>query len=232
MIKHTPSWSVGKVSLLRFIILGVSLAAISGCEPQPVVNEPASNLDVIFSVLDLDETPSDGKVIVVMHLLQNGKVVQVTNASTSCNGVALPYNGLLFGYAERVPIVPVAGSYVFRYSRSGVNTDVTLTVPPRPVFSAPTVAGAALPRSNSFTIRYVAGSGTSVRGSANDSANHAANNGQADDGTHDGLDVSGFTPGAGTLGITRLLESPMAGTGFLSAKRRFETNKTINITWQ
>jgi len=167
-----------------------------------------------------------------MQLLQNGKVVQVTNATTSCNGVALPYNGLLFGYAERVPIVPVGGTYNFRYSRNGVNTDVSTTVPPRPVFAAPTIAGAALPRSNSFTIHYVAGTGASVRGSANDAANHAANNSQPDDGTHDGLNVSGFTPGPGTLGITRLLESPMGGTGFLSAKRRFETNKTINITWQ
>ena len=226
-------WNGKCFSVARFLLLGVLLAGFVGCEPQPVVNEPASNLDVIFSVLDIDETPSDGKVIVVMQLLQNGKAVQITsNASTFCNGVALPYNGLLFGYAERVPIVPVGGAYNFRYSRNGVNTDVSITVPPRPVFSAPTVAGAALARSNSFTIRYVAGTGSSVRGDASDANNHSKNNSQPDDGTHDGLDVSGFTVGAGTLSITRLLESPIGGTGFLSAKRRFETNKTIAITWQ
>ncbi len=225
-------WNGKCLSVLRILLLGTLLTGIGGCPPQPVVNEPASNLDVIFSVLDIDETPSDGKVIVVMQLLQNGKAVQITsNASASCNGVALPYNGLLFGYAERVPIVPVGGNYVFRYSRNAVNTDVSITVPPRPVFSAPTIAGAALPRSNSFTIHYVAGAGASVRGSANAGSN-SANNSQPDDGTHDGLDVSAFAAGPGTLGITRLLESPMGGTGFLSAKRRFETNKTIAITWQ
>jgi len=232
MFTNTAWWSAGRFSAFRILILGAVLAGIGGCEPQPVVNEPASNLDVIFSVIDIDETPSDGKVIVVMQLMQNGKVVQVTNAATSCNGVPLTYNGLVFGYAERVPIVPVGGNYVFRYSRSGVNTDVTLTVPPRPVFSAPTIAGAALPRSNSFTIRYVAGTGTSVRGGANDAANHAANNSQPDDGTHDGLDVSGFNAGPGTLSITRSLEGPMAGTGFLTAKRKYDTGKSINITWQ
>lgn len=231
MVRHM-TWNAGRSSVACLFLLGVLLAGFAGCEPQPVVNEPASNLDVIFSVLDIDETPSDGKVIVVMQLLQNGKAVQITsNASTFCNGVALPYNGLLFGYAERVPIVPVAGTYNFRYSRNGVNTDVSITVPPRPVFAAPTVAGAALPRTNSFTIHYVAGTGTSVRGDASAGTN-SQNNSQPDDGTHDGLNVSGFAAGPGTLSITRLLESPIGGTGFLSAKRRFETNKTIAITWQ
>jgi hypothetical protein len=196
------------------------------------VDVPASNLDAILGVLDVSENPSDGKVIVVMQLLQNGKVVQVSsNVSASCNGVALGYNGLLFGYAERVPIMPVGGAYLFQYSRNGVNTDVNVTAPPRPVFTSPTVAGATLARTNSFTIHYVAGTGTSVRGSASDATN-SRNNSQPDDGTFGGLDVSGFAAGPGTLSITRSLESIIGGTGFLSAKTKYDTNKTIAITWQ
>jgi hypothetical protein len=136
----------------------------------------------------------------------------------------------LFGYAERVPLVATGGIYTFRHSRAGVNTDVAVVVPPRPVFSSPTTAGASLARSSSFTIHYVAGAGTSVRGDASDATN-SRNNTQPDDGTHDGLDVSAFTPGPGTLSITRILEAPIGGTGFLSAASKFETGKTITITW-
>jgi hypothetical protein len=154
-----------------------------------------------------------------------------SNTTTTCNGITLWYNDLLFGYAERVPIQVVGGTYAFRHSRNGVNTDVNVASSPRPVFSAPTIAGATLARTNNFTIHYVAGTGTSVRGDASDATN-SKNNTQPDDGTHDGLNVSGFVAGPGTLSITRVLENPLSGTGFLSAAKKFETNKTINITWQ
>jgi len=218
---------------IAFMLIGlVFFAGCSGCQSPAVVDEPASTLDVKFSVLDIAENPSDGKVICVMQLLKNGSVVQVTsNAAASCNGVPLPYNGLLFGYAERIPIQPVGGTYAFRYSRNGVNTDVSVVVPPRPVFAAPTVTGATLARTNNFTIHYIAGSGASVRGDASDPTN-SKNNTQPDDGTHNGLDVSAFSAGPGTLSITRILENSIAGTGFLSASRRFESNKTISIVWQ
>lgn len=233
---HTQSEIISKKTLLIGMVLMliglVLFAGCSGCQSPAVVDEPASNLDVKFSVLDIAESPSDGKVICVMQLLKNGSVVQVSsNATGSCNGVPLSYNALVFGYAERIPIQPVGGTYTFRYSRNGVNTDVGIAVPPRPVFASPTVAGATLARTINFTIHYVAGGGTSVRGNASDGTN-SKNNSQPDDGTHDDLDVSGFNTGPGTLSITRTLESPLTGTGFLSATKRFETNKTINITWQ
>jgi hypothetical protein len=232
MVKHMALWNGRLSTVARIFLLGVLLVGLTGCQPPAVVDEPASNLDVILGVLDIDETPSDGKVIVVMQLLQNGRVVQISsNANTSCNGVALSYNGLLFGYAERVPIVAVGGAYTFRHSRNGVNTDVSVTVPPRPIFSPPTVAGATLARTNAFTIHYVAGTGASVRGSASDGTK-SQNNSQPDDGTHDGLDVSSFAAGPGTLSITRSLESSIGGTGFHSATMKFDTNKTIAITWQ
>lgn len=214
------------------IVLGAWFGGCSGCQSPSTVDAPASNLDVKFNVLDISETPSDGKVIVVVQYSQGGTAVKVaSNATTSCNGVTLTYNDLLFGYAERVPQVAVGGNYNFRHSRTGVNTDVSVPVPPRPVFAAPTVAGSTLARTNNFTIHYVAGTGTSIRGNASDPTN-SKNNTQPDDGTHDGLDVSGFNAGTGTLGITRVLENPISGTGFLSAAKKFETNKTINITWQ
>jgi len=214
------------------LVFAIGLAGCGSCQPPPVVSVPSSGLAAIASVVDITEAPSDGKVIAVMQFTQNGNPVQLgSDATVTCNGVPLTFNGLLFGHAERVPLVAAGGTYTFRHSRAGVNTDVTVTVPPRPVFAAPTVAGAALARSSSFTIHYVAGTGTAVRGGANDATN-AANNSQPDDGTHDGLDVSGFTPGPGTLSLTRTLQSPINGTGFASATSRFEIGKTIDITWQ
>jgi hypothetical protein len=213
------------------MLLGLCLAGCSGCQSPSVVDAPASNVDVKISVLDIAEVPSDGKVIVVMQFFQNGNVVEMSsNISLSCNGTALSWNGLLAGHAERIPIQPVGGTYSCIFSRGGVNTIANVTVPPRPVFAAPTVSGASLTRTSSFTIHYVAGTGTSVRGDASDATN-SKNNSQPDDGTHDGLDVSGFAAGPGTLSITRTLEGILSGTGFLSAKSHYETNKQITITW-
>jgi hypothetical protein len=111
-----------------------------------------------------------------------------------------------------------------------VNTTANVTVPPRPVFALPTVSGALLARTTGFTIHYVAGSGIMVRGNASDATN-SKNDSRADDGTHDGLDVSGFTAGPGMLSITRTLEGILTGTGFLSAATHYETNKQIAVTW-
>jgi len=213
------------------IVLGMCIAGCSGCQAPTTVDAPASTVEVKISVLDIAEVPSDGKVIVVMQFFQNGNIVQMSsNIALSCNGTPLSWNGLLGGHAERVPIQPVGGTYACRFSRGGVITTANVTVPPRPVFSLPTVSGALLSRTSSFTIHYVPGSGTSVRGNASDATN-SKNDSQADDGTHDGLDVSGFAAGPGMLSITRTLEGVLTGTGFLSATNHYETNKQITITW-
>ena len=213
-------------------LFSLMLAGCNNCQPPAVVDEPASNVDVKLIVLDISETPSDGKVIVAMQFTQNNKVVEISsNVTLTCNGVALPWNGLMLSHAERVPLQPVGGTYVFRYLRNGVSTRVTVTVPSRPVFTVPTIAGAILARTNNFTIHYLPAGGTSVRGDASDDT-HSLNNSQPDDGTFDGLDVSGFNAGPGTLSIDRTLENNLSGTGFHTAKTQYNTSKTINITWQ
>lgn len=203
-----------------------------GCKTPVVVDQPASSFDVNVAVLDVIEAPADGRVIAVMQFLQNGTAMQLaSNVSATCNGVPLPYNGLVFGHAARVPLLPAGGIYNFRYTRGGVNTDVVVTSPVRPVFALPTAAGASLPRTGNFTIHYVPGNGASVRGNASDGT-HSQESSQADNGSVTGLDVSAFNPGPGTLSITRTLESAIPGTGFHSATNKSSTGKTINITWQ
>jgi hypothetical protein len=210
----------------------LSMAGCNGCNNTPdIFDGSASLLAVTFVVLDDAEVPGDGKVPVVMQCVYNGATVQMgSTMQVSCNGVPLPYNGLVAGQAARIPIQPVGGSYVFTCVHAAVTTTATVTVPPRPVFASPTIAGAAIGRSAAFSIHYVPGGGTAVRGGASDGT-HSANNSQPDTGVHSGLDVSGFTTGAGTLSITRTLEGVLSGTGFQSAKTKYDTNKTISITW-
>lgn len=216
---------------MMVIMLGICGAGCTGCQAPATVDAPASAVNLKISVLDIAEMPSDGKVIVVMQFFQNGTVVEMApNITLSCNGTPLTWNGLLGGHAERVPIQAVGGTYACTFSRGGVNTTATVTVPPRPVFVLPTISGALLARTGSFTIHYVAGSGISVRGNASDATN-SKNDSQPDDGTHDGLDVSGFVAGPGMLSITRTLEGILSGTGFLSAASHYETNKQVAITW-
>lgn len=218
--------------ILSVLVISFWWAGCSGCQNPQTVSTQASNLDVNIAVSDITETPSDGKVLVVMQFLQNGNVVQLApDATTSCNGVTLTYNGLLFGNAGRVPLVATGGVYAFTHIRSGVITNVNITVPPRPVFSAPTVDGASLARTNSFTIHYVAGTGTAIYGGASDGT-HNVNNSQADNGTFVGLDVSGFNSGPGSLTIQRELQNSIAGTGFHSATEKFFITKAATITWQ
>ncbi|HMK39767.1 MAG TPA: hypothetical protein VK569_10525 [Bacteroidota bacterium] len=222
--------------IVGFLVMILSLsfwgAGCSGCQNPSTVSAPASQVDVILSVSDISETPSDGKVLVVMQFQQNGTVVQLaSDASTSCNGVALTYNGLVFGNAGRVPLVAAGGTYAFTHIRSGVTTNVSITVPPRPVFSPPTVDGATIMRTSSLTIHYVAGTGVAVFGGASDGT-HDLNNSQPDNGTFTGLNVSGFNAGPGTLSIQRELQFPVTGTGFHSATERFYITKTAAVTWQ
>jgi hypothetical protein len=112
-----------------------------------------------------------------------------------------------------------------------VNTNVSITAPPRPVFSAPTTAGATLARTSGFTIHYVAGTGTAVIGDASDGT-HSLNNSQPDNGAFTGLDVSGFNAGPGTLSIQREIQNPITGTGFHSAAEKYFVTKMVAITWQ
>jgi hypothetical protein len=191
----------------------------------------AGVLDVKASVIDLPN-PSDGKNIVVMQFFSGGKPVKFAAGETvSCNGVSLPLNGLLFGYAERVPVVPVGGTYHFVYTRSSVPTSLDLVVPSRVVFASPT-AGATVTRNSNFTITYVAGGGTGVNASGGGPAGSVNRNVfEPDNGTYTGLDTSSFGTGAGELSLQRRFEGAISGTGFHSATRQYDSWSTINVTW-
>ena len=199
------------------------------CPPPAVVDEPASNLTATVTVVDVDETPSDGKVPIVIQFFKAGKYVQLASGATvTCNGVNLPLGGL--GYAERVPIVAPGGSYNCLHSRAAVNSPINITVPARPVITAP-AAGSTVTRSNNLTINYAADGGSGIRGGGGTSSTSQGHDLQNDTGTYTGLDVSGLGAGPGTVYITREFTSNIPGTGFISVELKYSSSKSINVTW-
>jgi len=221
---HTGNWTVAV-----FLLFGMFV--FSACQPPATVDEPASALAVKFTVIDTEATPSDGKVPVVMQFFFGGKYVKLAgNASVTCNGVTLTDHGI--GFAERVPILPPGGAYTFQHSRGGVNTTVSIAVPPRPVITSPT-AGASVARSSNLIINYVSGSSSGVRGSAGDASTAKSGAVQPDNGTYTGLDVSTFQAGAGRVGITREFENiHSGGSGFSSVESKYNSGSDVNVTWQ
>ncbi len=221
---HTRDWTVA-----AFLFFGMVI--FIACQPPATVDEPASALAVKLTVIDTDATPSDGKVPVVMQFFFDGKYVKLAgNASVSCNGVTLTDHGI--GFAERVPILPPGGAYTFQHSRGGVNTTVSIAVPPRPVITSPT-AGASVARTSNLTINYVAGGGSGIRGSAGDASTGKSGAVQPDNGTYTGLDVSTFQVGAGRVGITREFENTHSGgSGFSSVESKYSSGSSVNVNWQ
>ncbi len=205
------------------------LAILAACNPPPVVDVAASNLDLNISIIDTDASPSDGKVPIIVQFFLNGTYVQLaSNATVTCNGVTLTFGGL--GYAERVPLVSVGGTYNCAHTRNGVSTNVSVTVPPRPIFTSPS-QGASVARSSNLTITYVAGSGSGVRGSAGDGSTGLGGNREPDNGTYTGLDVSSLKAGPGSIGLTREFTLTPSGTGFKSVKISYSSGSDIKITW-
>jgi len=211
-----------------FLVLLVSFNG--SCPPPSVVDEPASNLSATLTVVDITESPSDGKVPIIMQFFKNGKYVQLaSNITVSCNGVNLPLGGL--GYAERVPLVATGGKYICVYSRNAVNSQINVTVPARPVVTAP-AQGATVARSNNLTINYAADGGTGITGSGSDGATSVGHDTQNDTGTYTGLDVSSLQAGPGTVSITREFKNNIPGTGFISVEVKYTTSRTgNNVTW-
>lgn len=217
----------------RWSMLAVVAAALSGlgnnCTTSSV-DVPAAQLGLSVLIMDLDPSPSDGKVPVLVQPLQNGSAVQLAGASSlSCNGVALPWNGL--AHAERVPIVATGGTYRIVHTRNGVNTQLVITVPPRPHVTAPS-DGQAVTRSNHVQVSYTADGGTSVAAGASDGSTGIAGNDQPDSGTAT-VDVTALHAGAGTVGVSRKFMTSPTGTGFASVASTFTIGSPdVHVVWQ
>lgn len=218
--------AVGRLSVSAMGALTAVL--LVGCNPPAVVDALGSDLSVRVTVIDTEANPSDGKVPIVLQFSSNGTVVQLAaGASVTCNGVAMPWNGL--GYAERVPIVAAGGTYTCVHERNGVTSSILITVPARPVILSPT-PGAFVARSASLTVTYVADAGTGVRVSAGDGSTGLGGNLQPDNGAST-VDVSSLKAGPGSIGVTREFAITPAPGGFQAASVSYSSGSDISVTW-
>jgi hypothetical protein len=212
------------------VVLGAAMIGLAGCPPPPVVDVPAAQLVIQPTILDVEPSPPDGKVPVIVTFQQAGKPVQLGGASSvACNGVALTWNGL--GYAARVPIVAAGGDVAITHAHGGVNTPVHVTVPARPQLTSP-APGATVARTTSLTITYVAAGAAGVTPGAGDSATAMSGAEQPDTGTAT-LDVSKLKAGAGTVSVWRRVVASPSGTGFASVVTTYNISSAdVRLTWQ
>lgn len=206
---------------------------LGACMPPPTTDLPASDLNVKITVIDTAENPSDGKVPIVVQFVSNGRVVALaSNATVTCNGVAMSWNGLVVGYAERVPIVAVGGTYSCAHRRNGVTTTANVTVPSRPVFVSP-AQGDLVTLSKNLTIKYIPADGTGVDAGAGDGVTGIEQNiFEPDNGVYTGLDVSPLRGGPGSINLIRKFEATPSGTSFRSVQITYHSSSRITVTWQ
>lgn len=207
-----------------------ALAACSSPWVTPA-DTSAANLDAVVSVVDMPAS-SGGTNLVMWQFTYQGKPVRFASGETvTCNGVPLVLNELVSAYAGRVTRVPEGGTYQFTYTRNGVTTSLSLTVPPRVVFTYPT-SGATVSRSNNLTVTYVPGNGTGVDAGASDTSSAVRRNVfESDNGTYTGLDVTSLGPGTGTIFLTRRFDTTIPSNGFHSARQLYDSMSEISITW-
>jgi hypothetical protein len=209
-------------------LFAAGLLAASACDPPPTVDVPAADLVAKATVIDTESSPSDGKIPIVIQFFSADVFVELAGSTAiSCNGVAMPWNGL--GYAARIPLVAAGGTYDCRHVRSGVTASMLIIVPARPAILSPG-AGASVARSASLAVTYVPGGGSGVRISAGDPSTGLGGNLEPDDGSGT-VDVSSLKAGPGSIGIVRESTFTPGGSGFQSASVAYSSGSRITVTW-
>lgn len=218
--------------LLVFVVIATGLA----CDPNTVWTTPADTsagqLDVKVVIVD-NARPSDGKNVVTVQFLFDGKPVKFAGGETvTANGVALTENALLFAYVGRVGTVQPGSTYDIVYSRQGTSNTLQVTAAPRPVITNP-AASSTITRSSNMTVTYTPANGTGIDAGASAGGTGLQRNVfEPDNGTYTGFDTTSIGTGAGTLSLLRKFEASPSGTGFKSVTTDYRVEGVIDVTWQ
>jgi hypothetical protein len=192
------------------------------------VSAPASQLSIEPTIVD-DNPAADGMISVVVKIFQANEYVRLSTASLTVNGVAVPYS--TSGYTTRIPIVPPGGAIKFAHVQSGVTTEFSYEVPPRPTIISP-MPDDVVPRVTNLMITYVSAKAHAVRPSATDGSFGATGIEQTDNGMAF-LDVSSLRPSVGSLTLARRYVATPSQTGFQSATVTYTISSLpIPVGWQ
>jgi len=193
------------------------------------VSAPASQLSIEPTIVDDNPAPADGMVAVTVKVFQANEFVRLSTANLTVDGVTVPYS--TSGYAARIPIVPAGGNIKFAHVQSGVTTEFTYEVPPRPTIISP-MPGEGVPRTTNMMITYVSAKAQAVRPSATDGSFGTTGIEQTDNGMAF-LDVSSLRPSTGSLTLARRSVATPSMTGFQSATVTYTIDSLpIPVGWQ
>jgi hypothetical protein len=193
------------------------------------VDTSPGNLEVTIEVDDRAE-PAEGEIAVHMRFdTPQGSVDFQSGETVTCNEVALSYDGPR-GYSGLVPQVAPGDNYTFVYTRDGKPAKIIVPALQRPVLTNPTV-GAAVQRSSSLNISYVAAQGDSICVRADDGIMQTEGLPQADSGTYTQLNVSRLKSGPGSIELTRTVRGTPPRNGFKSVLSKYQVSSSIDINW-
>lgn len=209
----------------------LSTGALTGCTATRLSSEPPEQLEVKATFADL-EGAADGKQAVAVQFFEGDELVELSSGPTiRCNGVELARTGL--GYVGRVTQVPSGGMYVIEHALREEKVEMKVTVPPRPVITAP-ARNAQLVRAKSQDIEVMpllSTGGLSVMASAVGPGGDAQSPWQADNGRIT-ITTEAVGVGAGTLSVIREHAGTSTGSGFGAASFKYEIETKLPVVWQ
>lgn len=230
-------------SLRGVVTLGALALLLCGCVTVTAVLPPAS-MRVSIDVKDYHQ----GTTQVAIHFADASlNTVEFVHGETvACNGVYLKYDSgfyaRLFGYSAyvgEVPLQPTGGAYTFAFTpATGAAVALPVPVVAAPVTSIQPAAGAtvSIPSSAPLVVRYAPSgvSNSAVVGSAVDSRYHVALAlTLADTGSvaFNTRDFASFSPGPGTVSLSRITSSKPGGTPFAQVDVGYENIATVQVLW-
>lgn len=211
-------------------VLSLAMLGYLGCAPLPTSNTSLGELEVKVDISDVSATPSDGKALLLLRFYENNTAVQLSGSpSLSCDGVTLTYQ--LNSYNARIPIKAAGQKHECVIEHEGNQAQFSIVIPERPVISSPTL-GETLSRESPLTIKYSAGNGDGMLGSASDGTNAVSGSEKPDNGEYVGLDVSTLQPGTGSVGLIRKVVSQLSGTGVRAVELTYNCGADVKVTWK
>jgi hypothetical protein len=214
-------------------IIGLAaLVVATSCEAPVATDTSPGALDVKLIVLDLEPTPSDGKVIVGIQFFSSGNVVQVGTGVANCDGVNLTPNALLGNaYAERVPLRSPGQAYHFAYKHGSTTTTVDVPAPTRPTITSPS-PNQPVARTATVSVTYPPGGGAAVIVGTSTTNGYTEHGEQQDNGTYSNVDMTAQPAGAGSVKLKRIFRSTFSGTAFKSAVGEVTTGSAhVSVVW-
>lgn len=239
---HRKGPSLGRYGLIGIatLLLLVSISACGGDLVAPASGLSPAQLDLSLTLID---DPQQGNPSVSMTFHHGSEEVSFLDGGVTCNGVELYVDSDRKQYSGALPRVPAGAAYHCSYNlitidflgrthNEGERAAIDVIAREPPVILTPR-AGDKLPRVRPLTVTYAAASSAGVQVVAYGPFNAigATPGVRADTGTYDGIDVSSFYEGSGSVVVRRTYGEIPTGTGFQSVQMTYNVFASVYVAW-